>query len=96
LLNMAVPLLAGGAFIVILFYHGLLFLVIPSMLLFYGVALVSAANFTFTMVKYLGICEIILGLIAACLPGYGLLFWALGFGVLHIIYGSIMYFKYDK
>jgi MFS family permease len=96
LLNMAVPLLTGGAFIVILFYHGLLFLVIPSMLLFYGVALVSAGNFTFTMVKYLGICEIILGLIAACLPGYGLLFWALGFGVLHIIYGSIMYFKYDK
>ena len=66
-------------------------------LIFYGLAnWCSASNFTFNMVKYLGLCEIALGLIAACLPGYGLLFWAFGFGVLHIIYGSMMYLKYDR
>ena len=59
-------------------------------------SLISASNFTFGDVKYLGILEIILGLIAACFPGYGLLFWAIGFGVLHIVYGSMMYLKYDK
>ena len=93
---MAVPLFTGGIFIFILLYQGYYAFIIPSMLLFYGLSLVSAGNFTFTMVKYLGLCEIALGLIAACLPGYGLLFWAFGFGVLHIIYGSLMYLKYDR
>jgi hypothetical protein len=93
---MGVPLLTGGAFILALLSNGQLNLAVPAMLIFYGLSLLSASNFTFSDVKYLGLLEIVLGLIAACLPGYGLLFWALGFGVLHIIYGSIMYFKYDK
>ena len=66
------------------------------MLIFYGLALIGASNFTFSDVKYLGLTEVLLGLVAACLPGYGLIFWALGFGVLHIVYGTIMYFKYDR
>ena len=101
--HMAVPLAAGGALIAILIFyrvnnisHLYYSLVAPASLIFYGLALVSASNFTFTMVKYLGLCEIALGLIAACIPGYGLLFWALGFGVLHIIYGGMMYLKYDR
>jgi hypothetical protein len=74
-------------------YYGI---IAPLSLIFYGLALISASNFTFSDVRYLGILEILLGLIAACLPGYGLLFWAVGFGVLHIVYGSVMYFKYDR
>lgn len=93
---MGIPLLTGGAFILALLSNGQLSLAVPAMLVFYGLSLLSASIFTFTMIRFLGLCEIILGLIAACLPGYGLLFWALGFGVLHIVYGSIMYFKYDK
>jgi hypothetical protein len=96
LFNMAVPLLAGGALIIVLLFHRHYGIISAASLIFYGIALVSASNFTFGEVKYLGICEIILGLIAACLPGYGLLFWALGFGMLHIIYGARIYFKYDK
>jgi len=96
LFYMAVPLVAGGIFILILLYHRHYEVVAASSLIFYGLALVSASNFTFTLVKYLGLCEIILGLTAACLPGFGLLFWAIGFGVLHIIYGSLMYLKYDR
>jgi len=64
--------------------------------LFYGLALVSASQFTFTDVKWLGFCEIILGLLAAVYPGLGLVFWAIGFGVLHILYGAIMHFKYNQ
>ena len=93
---MGIPLLTGGAFILALLSNGQLSLAVPAMLVFYGLSLLSASIFTFTLIRFLGLCEIVLGLIAACLPGYGLLFWALGFGVLHIVYGSIMYFKYDK
>jgi MFS family permease len=96
LFNTSIPLVTGGIFIIILLYRGHDAFIIPAMLLFYGLSLVSASNFTFSDVKYLGLLEILLGLTAACVPGLGLLFWALGFGVLHIIYGSIMYFKYDK
>ena len=96
LFHMATPLVSGGIFILIFLYHHHYGVVAPTSLIFYGLALVGASNFTFTLVKYLGICEIIIGLIAACLPGYGLLFWAIGFGVLHIVYGSMMYFKYDR
>ncbi|MDB5030654.1 hypothetical protein [Mucilaginibacter sp.] len=96
LVNMAAPLLTGGLLIIIFLYRGYFGIVAPASLIFYGLALLAAGNFTFSDVKFLGICQIILGLIAACLPGYGLLFWALGFGVLHIVYGSVMYLKYDR
>jgi predicted lysophospholipase L1 biosynthesis ABC-type transport system permease subunit len=96
LFNMATPLVAGGILILILLFRSYYGIVSPASLIFYGLALVGAGNFTFTMVKYLGLCEIVLGLIAACLPGYGLLFWAVGFGVLHIVYGTMMFLKYDR
>jgi hypothetical protein len=96
LFHMIVPLLTGGIVIVLFFYYEDIRFIAPTMLIFYGLSLVSASNFTFTDVKYLGLLEIALGLIAACLPSYGLLFWAFGFGVLHIIYGSMMYLKYDR
>lgn len=96
LFNMSIPLLTGGALITLFLSQGYVGFVVPTSLIFYGLALVSASNFTFADVKYLGICEVLLGLITACLPEYGLLLWALGFGLLHIIYGSVMYFKYDR
>ena len=96
LFHMAVPLLTGGILILIFLYNGYYGTAAPAMLVFYGLALIGAGNFTFTDIKYLGLCEIILGLIAAYLPGYGLAFWAIGFGVLHIVYGSVMYLKYDR
>jgi hypothetical protein len=68
----------------------------PACLVFYGLALIQGSANTFDEIRYLGFSEIILGLISASVPGYGLVFWAIGFGVLHIIYGVIMYNKYDK
>jgi hypothetical protein len=94
--NMVIPLLTGGALMLIFVLRGYYGIVAPASLIFYGLALIGAGNYTFKGVQYLGINEIILGLIAAMFPGYGLLFWAVGFGVLHIIYGSVMYIKYDR
>jgi hypothetical protein len=96
LFSMLVPLLSGGLLIIILLYRGYYGIVAPTSLIFYGLALIGASNFTYTDVRFLGLSDIVLGLLAACLPGYGLVFWALGFGVLHIVYGSVMYFKYDR
>lgn len=95
-INLSIPLVSGGLFILILFFRGSYDIIAPACLLFYGLALVSGSHYTFTDVKWLGFCEIILGLLAALMPGYGLIFWIAGFGLLHILYGSIMYFKYDK
>jgi hypothetical protein len=94
--TMAIPLGAGGLFCVALLVQGIMIMIAPVMLLFYGTALVSASRYTMSDVRFLGVLEIITGLISAFLPGYGLWFWAIGFGVLHIIYGSIIWFKYDR
>ncbi|XOV66064.1 MAG: hypothetical protein ACFHU9_10550 [Fluviicola sp.] len=96
LINLGIPLLSGGALSLIFIHHHLFFL-LPSMtLIFYGLALINASKYTLEDIRYLGYCEIILGLLSALFIGYGLLFWAIGFGVLHIVYGAIMYFKYDR
>lgn len=94
--GMAVPLISGGIFIMILVLKGHFGIISSSCLIFYGLALVSASNYTFSDVKWLGFCEIFLGLLAAWLPGYGIIFWTIGFGVLHILYGSFMHFKYNQ
>ena len=96
LFHMLTPLIAGGILIMIFLTHGYFGIIAPASLVFYGLALVGASNFTFNDVKYLGLLEIALGLISALFPGYGLYFWAIGFGLLHIVYGSVMYFKYDR
>jgi hypothetical protein len=94
--HLLIPLIAGGIFIIILIGRGYYGIVAPAFLIFYGLSLVNGSKYTLRDIKYLGIMEIILGLICAFFPGYGLIFWATGFGVLHILYGSIMYFKYEK
>ena len=94
--NMIVPLAAGGLFIAgMLRYHDWRY-VAPACLIFYGLALVNASKYTLTDIRYLGYCEIMAGLISMLWPGYGLYFWALGFGVLHIIYGIVMWWKYER
>ncbi len=95
-INFAIPLAAGGIFVIILFLRGYYGLMAASTLLFYGLALLNAGNFTFSDIRSLGICEIIVGLLAAVFPGKGLFFWAIGFGLLHLVYGVLMYWKYER
>ena len=95
LINLFIPLSAGGFFCLTLLYHHLVFLVAPATLIFYGLALLNASKYTLHEVRVLGILEIFLGLMASWLVGYGLLFWALGFGILHILYGLIMFIRYE-
>lgn len=95
LINLAIPLVTGGFFCLILFTY-VPVLVAPCTLIFYGLSLINASKYTLTDIRYLGFCEIVLGLVACLISGYGLLFWTIGFGVLHIVYGTMMYFKYER
>jgi uncharacterized membrane protein len=94
--NMAVPFITGGLLILILISKGLFGLMAPFTLLFYGLALFNAGQFTYREVRILGLVQIGLGLFSACFVQYGLLCWALGFGVVHIIYGIYMHYRYER
>lgn len=96
LINLAVPLSIGGFFTLMMVDYGYYNLIVASVLLFYGLALVNASSNLYDEVRYLGYCELIVGVCAALWPGFGLYFWAIGFGLLHILYGSMMYKKYDR
>ena len=96
LMSVALPLIVGGLFSLAILNHGLFGLVAPATLIFYGLALINGSKHTLPEIKYVGIFNIILGLINTIFIGQGLFFWAVGFGVVHIVYGVVMYFKYDR
>lgn len=95
-INFLIPLIAGGLYILIILNNGKYGQTGGLMLIFYGLALVNASKYSIGDIRYLGYFEIILGLVATALPGYGFWLWVLGFGFLHIIYGTWMHFKYDN
>lgn len=96
MINMCIPLAAGGLFLFKLLQFGTFGLIAPGCLIFYGLALINASKYTLNEIRYLGYVQVVLGLINLCFVGYGLYFWALGFGVMHIIYGLYMWKKYDQ
>jgi hypothetical protein len=96
LMNMAIPLTAGGIFSFALLLNGDVQYIAPAFLSFYGLALVFGGRFTLSEIRYLGYLELILGAANLFFPGYGLYFWIVGFGFLHILYGIFMWNKYDN
>jgi len=95
IINFLIPLATGGFFILFLIEKEIYTFVAPLMLIFYGLACINASHYTLGYTRFLGITMLIIGLLSVWFLGYGLFFWALGFGVCHIFYGSLMYFKYD-
>jgi hypothetical protein len=94
--NILLPMLVGAVFLLKIIEAGVFGLIAPGCLLFYGLALVNGSKFTLGEIRYLGYAMIILGLINCWFPGYGLYFWAAGFGLLHILYGLVMWNKYER
>ena len=94
--NILIPLISGGLFILAMLQYSEWRFVAPACLIFYGLALVNGSKYTLTDIRYLGYMEIVLGLLNTQFTGYGLYFWAAGFGILHIIYGVLMWWKYEK
>ena len=96
IINLAIPLVTGGLVIITQIIYGNYEFVAPGCLIFYGLALIAASPNLYEEVRYLGYSEIILGVICGFLAGYGLFFWATGFGIFHIFYGALMFRKYDR
>jgi len=94
--SLLTPLITGGFFCVLLWYHGDVRLIVPAMLVFYGLALNNCSKLTVSEIQYLALGEIVLGLLAMVFPQSWLLLWALGFGALHIVYGALLYVKYER
>lgn len=96
LINFLIPLVTGGIYILIILNQERYGHTAALMLIFYGLALINASKYSLGDIRYLGFTELILGLICAMMPSYGFWFWVVGFGFMHIIYGTWMHFKYDK
>ncbi len=96
LINLFIPLVTGGLFCILLVYHAYDWLVLPSMLVFYGLALINAGKYTLDEIRWLGLTEIFLGLLAAAFFSMTIWLWGIGFGVMNIIYGLVMYFRHER
>ena len=96
ILSLAIPLAAGGLFCLALYLQGSAGLVVAALLLFYGLALLNASKYTLDEIRWLGLTEIGLGLVAVLFPAAGLAFFAAGFGLCHIGYGLLMYNRYER
>ncbi|WP_202615315.1 hypothetical protein [Algoriphagus kandeliae] len=96
LLALFIPVIAGGFFSFALIHKSAYEFLAPATLTFYGLGLISASHFTLGEIRNLGIGQLVLGILAAFFPDFGLICWALGFGLLHVIYGSMMYYRYDR
>jgi hypothetical protein len=94
--NTILPMVVGGIVILRALSLGYYTLVAPGCLIFYGLALVNASKYTLGEIRYLGYGQLILGIINLWVVGSGLYFWAAGFGILHIVYGAIMWWKYER
>ncbi|NRA91566.1 MAG: hypothetical protein HRU26_02605 [Psychroserpens sp.] len=95
LVNFLIPLVTGGIYIIVILNQERYGHTAALMLIFYGLALINASKYSLGDIRYLGITEVVLGLICAIFPSYGFWFWVLGFGVMHIVYGTWMHYKYD-
>jgi ABC-type phosphate/phosphonate transport system permease subunit len=96
LINVSIPMLVGGIFLLKIMDEGSYGLIAPGCLIFYGLGLLNASKYTLSEVRYLGYAQILLGIICLQFMDNGLLLWALGFGVLHIVYGVFMWWKYER
>ena len=96
LVHLLIPLVSGGIFTLILVIRNNIELIVPAMLIFYGLSLVNAGKFTLGEIHYLGLTQIVLGILAGVLINHGLLLWAIGFGLMHIVYGTIMYYRHER
>lgn len=96
MINVAIPLMVGAIFLIALIQNRVYGLIAPGCLIFYGLALLNASKYTLYEIRYLAISEILLGIINLWFIDFGIYFWALGFGILHIIYGTLMWWKYER
>lgn len=94
--NFSLPMLTGGILVISILVHGYYDILSTTMLLVYGLTLVNVSKFTYSSIAWLGYAFICLGIVDCFWDGHGLLFWTLGFGGFHILYGILFYSHYER
>ena len=94
--NTLMPMGVGGLILLHFMQEGYYELIAPFSLIFYGLALINGSKYTLGEVKYLGYAQVVTGLFNLFLYHNGLVCWAIGFGLFHIVYGITMWWKYER
>jgi hypothetical protein len=93
---LAIPVAGGGIYCLSLIQGGNPDGLASASLIFYGLGLLNAGKYAVPDVGRLGLAVFATGLVAAFFPAWGLVFWGIGFGILHIVYGISIHFKYER
>ncbi|MEO5936792.1 MAG: hypothetical protein ABIP81_06225 [Terriglobales bacterium] len=90
-LSLTPPLVAGGVLTWVLFQAGLTTAIPAMWLMLYGTGVMAAGAFSVSVVPVMGLCLFALGALAVITPASWHNFeMAIGFGLLHIIFGGII------
>ena len=93
--SLSPPMIVGALLTVVLYRAGLPKAIPGMWLLLYGTGVVTGGMFSVNIVPVMGICFMVLGAVTLFTsPSLGNWLMALGFGGLHIIFGTIIARKY--
>jgi hypothetical protein len=94
LLSFAPAMLAGAVISGLLYQLGQYSLMPGIWLLLYGTGVVASGTYSARILPVMGLCFMVLGVMALLLPGWGNLLMAGGFGGLHLGFGLLIARKY--
>ena len=89
------PALLAGAVLTLVFYRAGISGFLPGVwLLLYGAAVLSGGWASVRVVPIMGACFMFVGTVALMLPGWNDLLLPVGFGGLHLVFGTVIAVKY--
>lgn len=89
------PALVAGAVLTAVFYRAGVTAFLPGVwLLLYGAAVLAGGSASVRVVPIMGACFMFVGTVALLLPGWNDVLMPVGFGGLHLIFGTVIAVKY--
>jgi hypothetical protein len=89
------PAILAGAVLTFVLYHAGVSGFLPGIwLLLYGAAVVSGGWASVRVVPFMGACFMLAGTMALLVPGYNDELLSIGFGGLHLVFGTVIAVKY--
>ncbi len=89
------PAVVAGAVLTAVFYRAGISGFLPGIwLLLYGAAVLSGGSASVRVVPMMGACFMLAGTVALLLPGWNDVLLPVGFGGLHVVFGTVIAVKY--